>query len=122
IMEYGSLKGKLPEALFSVSGIQQVSLKNNNLNDTLDMGNNISDELQIVDLQNNKIDNVTLSSEYKNDLELYGNPVCNKTLGQTQYCQLRQSTSGYSTSFPDCGSKPCRSDQKPSSLRSFRQN
>uniref|UniRef100_A0A251V0S5 non-specific serine/threonine protein kinase n=1 Tax=Helianthus annuus TaxID=4232 RepID=A0A251V0S5_HELAN len=118
IMEFGSLKGKLPEALFSLSGIEQVSLKNNNLNGTLDMGGSISDDLQTVDLQNNKIDNVTLSSDYKNDLELYGNPVCNKTLGQTLYCQLRQSTSGYSTSYPDCkGSKPCRSDQKPSTLR-----
>ncbi|KAD3068957.1 hypothetical protein E3N88_36837 [Mikania micrantha] len=117
IMEFGTLKGKLPEALFSLSGIQQVSLKNNNLNDTLDMGGSISDDLQLVDLQNNKIDNVTLSTEYKNKLELFGNPVCNKTLEQTQYCQLQTSTSGYSTSFPDCGSKVCRSDQKPSPLK-----
>ncbi|KAI3741491.1 hypothetical protein L1987_59165 [Smallanthus sonchifolius] len=117
IMEFGSLKGKLPEALFGLSGIQQVSLKNNNLNDTLDMGGNISDDLQVVDLQNNKIDNVTLSTEYKNKLELFGNPVCNKTLEQSAYCQLQQSTSSYSTSFPDCGSKPCPSDQKPSPLR-----
>ncbi|KAK9056039.1 hypothetical protein SSX86_027126 [Deinandra increscens subsp. villosa] len=117
IMESGTLKGKLPEALFGISGIQQVSLKNNNLNDTLDMGSSISASLQVVDLQNNNIENVTLSSEYKNKLELFGNPVCNKTLEQSQYCQLQQSTSTYSTSFPDCGSKPCRSDQKPSPLR-----
>ncbi|KAI3800680.1 hypothetical protein L1987_28774 [Smallanthus sonchifolius] len=117
IMEFGSLKGKLPEALFGLSGIQQVSLKNNNLNDTLDMGGNISDDLQLVDLQNNKINNVTLSTGYKNKLELFGNPVCNNTLEQSQYCQLQQSTSSYSTSFPECGSKPCPSDQKPSPLR-----
>ncbi|KAK1420303.1 hypothetical protein QVD17_21799 [Tagetes erecta] len=116
-MEFGSLKGKLPKALFSLSEIQQVSLKNNNFNDTLDMGDNINVDLQLVDLKNNKIGNVTLSSEYKNQLELFGNPVCDQTLEQTQYCQLQQSTSSYSTSFPDCGNKPCRSDQKPSPLR-----
>lgn len=44
-------------------------LKNNNLNDTLDMSGNISEDLQMVDLQNNKINNVTLNNEYKNKLE-----------------------------------------------------
>ncbi|XP_076901421.1 leucine-rich repeat receptor protein kinase HPCA1-like [Bidens hawaiensis] len=116
IMESGSLKGKLPEALFGLSGIQTFSLKNNNLNDTLDMSGNISEDLQIVDLQNNKINNVTLNSEYKNKLELFGNPICNTTFGQTQYCQLQQLPSGYFTPLP-CGSIPCPSDQKPSSLR-----
>lgn len=33
------------------------------------MGDNISDQLQLVDLQSNKIDNATLSSQYKNTLE-----------------------------------------------------
>ncbi|XP_071740760.1 leucine-rich repeat receptor protein kinase HPCA1-like [Rutidosis leptorrhynchoides] len=112
VMEFGSLKGKLPQALFGLPGIQLVRLKNNNFNGTLFMGNKISDNLNLVDLQSNKIDSVTLSDEYKNTLELYGNPVCNKTLKQTKYCQLQQASISYSTNLVQCGTKTCRSDLK----------
>ena len=43
-------------------------LKNNQINDTLDMGNSISLALQLVDLQDNKIESVKVSGEYKNTL------------------------------------------------------
>nr|XP_043620329.1 leucine-rich repeat receptor protein kinase HPCA1-like [Erigeron canadensis] len=112
IMESGSLTGKLPQALFSSSGTQIVRLKNNNLNDTLVMGDIIGGRLQLVDLQSNNITNVTLSTEFKSKLELYGNPVCQDALKQTTYCQLQQSTSTYSTSLAECGAKSCQLDQK----------
>ncbi|GKA27513.1 probable leucine-rich repeat receptor-like protein kinase [Tanacetum coccineum] len=117
VMEFGTLKGKLPQTLFSLSGIQTVRLMSNNLNDTLFMGDSIGSQLELVDLQNNKINNVTLSSSYKQELELYGNPVCNQTLENSPYCQLQQSASPYSTSLPDCGTKSCRPDQKQSPLK-----
>ncbi|KAL4563627.1 hypothetical protein LXL04_027672 [Taraxacum kok-saghyz] len=112
VMEFGSLKGKLPQDLFSLSGIQQVKLKNNLLNDTLTMGDNIGDQLNLVDLQSNKIGNVTLSSDYKNQLELYGNPVCGTTLENSTYCQLQASPNSYATSTGDCGTKLCRRNSK----------
>ncbi|XP_024992445.1 probable leucine-rich repeat receptor-like protein kinase At5g49770 [Cynara cardunculus var. scolymus] len=113
MMEFGALTGKLPQALFSLSGIQQVMLKNNNLNDTLSMDSSISDQLQLVDLQSNEIRNVTLSSEYKNTLELHGNPVCDAALESSTYCQLQQRNSNaYSTSLAACNGKSCHSDQK----------
>ncbi|KAI3697502.1 hypothetical protein L6452_30584 [Arctium lappa] len=113
VMEFASLRGRLPQELFSLSGIQQVKLKNNELNDTLNMGSSISEQLQLVDLQSNKIEAVTLSSEYRNTLELSGNPVCDTALAHTTYCRLQQQTSkAYSTSLTSCGSKLCPSDQK----------
>lgn len=113
VMEFSSLKGRLPQELFSLSGIQQVKLKNNELNDTLNMGSSISEQLQLVDLQRNDIEAVTLSSEYRNTLELSGNPVCNTALAHTTYCRVQQQTSkAYSTSLANCGSKSCPSDQK----------
>nr|XP_043610443.1 leucine-rich repeat receptor protein kinase HPCA1 [Erigeron canadensis] len=113
VMEFGSLKGKLPQELFSLSGIQQVKLRNNELNDTLSMGSSVSEQLQLVDLQRNDIEAVTLSAEYKNTLELSGNPVCNTALAHTNYCRVQQQTSkAYSTSLANCGSKSCPSDQK----------
>ncbi|KAD3337830.1 hypothetical protein E3N88_33351 [Mikania micrantha] len=113
VMEFGSLKGRLPQELFSLSGIQQVKLKNNELNETLNMGNSISEQLQLVDLQSNEIEAVTLSSDYRNTLELSGNPVCNTALAHTTYCRVQQQTlKAYSTSLANCGSKSCRTNQK----------
>ncbi|GJU26537.1 probable leucine-rich repeat receptor-like protein kinase [Tanacetum coccineum] len=113
VMEFGPLKGRLPQELFSLSGIQQVKLKNNALNDTLNMGSSISEQLQLVDLQSNEIEAVTLSAEYRNTLELSGNPVCDTALAHTTYCRVQQQTAkAYSTSLANCGSKSCSLDQK----------
>ena len=43
-------------------------LRNNALNNTLDMGDNICPQLQLVDLQDNQISSVTIRSQYKNTL------------------------------------------------------
>ncbi|KAL3506932.1 hypothetical protein ACH5RR_032314 [Cinchona calisaya] len=113
IVEYGSLEGMVPQKLFSLPEIQQVKLKNNAFNDTLNMGRSISQQLQLVDLQNNEIPSVTLGSGYENTLILIGNPVCTVALANTSYCQLQQqSEKPYSTSLANCGSKSCPSDQK----------
>ncbi|XP_028081351.1 probable leucine-rich repeat receptor-like protein kinase At5g49770 [Camellia sinensis] len=113
VIEYGSLQGLLPQKLFSSPQIQQVKLRNNAFNDTLNMGNSISQQLQLVDLQNNQISTVTLGSGYTNTLILIGNPVCTTALANTAFCQLQQQTTKpYSTSVANCGSKSCSPDQK----------
>lgn len=113
IMEFGSLEGPLPSKLFSSPQIQQVKLRHNALNNTLDMGDSISPQLQLVDLQDNQITSVTLSSGYKNTLILIGNPVCLTALSNTNYCQLQQQPKKpYSTSLANCGNKSCPPDQK----------
>ncbi|XP_057486621.1 leucine-rich repeat receptor protein kinase HPCA1-like [Actinidia eriantha] len=112
VIEFGSLQGALPQKLFSLPQIQQVKLRSNAFNDTLNMGNSISQELQLVDLQNNWISTVTLGSGYKNTLILVGNPVCTSALANTEYCQLQQQTTkAYSTSLANCGSKSCSPEQ-----------
>ncbi|KAK7386799.1 hypothetical protein VNO78_27135 [Psophocarpus tetragonolobus] len=113
ILEFGSLQGPLPSKLFDIPQIQQVKLRNNALNNTLDMGDNICPQLQLVDLQDNEISSVTLSSQYKNTLILIGNPVCTTALSNTNYCQLQQQAKQpYSTSLANCGGKSCSPDQK----------
>ncbi|KAI9153999.1 hypothetical protein LWI28_019577 [Acer negundo] len=114
VMEYGSLQGRVPEKLFSFSQIQQVKLRNNMFNGSLSFGDSFSSQLQLVDLENNKITSVTLSSSYTNTLILVGNPVC-AALPNTSYCQpQQQSTKPYSTSLVQCGGKSCPADQKMS--------
>ncbi|RYR79137.1 hypothetical protein Ahy_A01g003991 isoform B [Arachis hypogaea] len=112
VMEFGSLEGPLPSKLFSIPQIQQVKLRNNALNNTLDLGDNICPQLQLVDLQDNQISSVILRSQYKNTLILIGNPVCS-VLSNTNYCQLQQQPKQpYSTSLANCGGKSCPPDQK----------
>ncbi|XLR43676.1 hypothetical protein S83_028336 [Arachis hypogaea] len=87
-MEFGSLEGPLPSKLFSIPQIHQVKLRNNALNNTLDLGDNICPQLQLVDLQDNQISSVILRSQYKHILILIGNPVCG-VLSNTNYYQLQ---------------------------------
>ncbi|CAL0313203.1 unnamed protein product [Lupinus luteus] len=113
VMEFGSLQGSLPSKLFSSPQIQQVKLRSNALNNTLDMGDSICPQLQLVDLQDNQISSVTLSSQYKKTLILIGNPVCTTGLSNTNYCQLQQQPKQpYSTSLANCGGRSCPPDQK----------
>ncbi|CAH9089883.1 unnamed protein product [Cuscuta europaea] len=114
VIEYGSLQGPVPQELFSFPQIQQLKLRNNAFNDTLNMGSSISHRLQLVDFQNNEISSVTLGSGYRKTLILIGNPVCTSPLAKTDYCQLQQQAANpYSTSLANCGSKSiCSSDKK----------
>ncbi|KAL0348173.1 UNVERIFIED_CONTAM: putative leucine-rich repeat receptor-like protein kinase [Sesamum angustifolium] len=59
IMDNTHIQGELPDSLFDVPCLQTVSLKNNRLNGTLNIGSNHSDELQLVDLRNNFIEAIT---------------------------------------------------------------
>uniref|UniRef100_A0A0A9DC00 non-specific serine/threonine protein kinase n=1 Tax=Arundo donax TaxID=35708 RepID=A0A0A9DC00_ARUDO len=80
-MQSVGLSGQLPQMLFSFPKLQDVVLSDNQLNGTLDMGNNISEGLDLVDIQNNKITSVTVYNSFKGQfLNLAGNPLCNNSL------------------------------------------
>ncbi|MBA0854777.1 hypothetical protein Goshw_004804 [Gossypium schwendimanii] len=113
VIEHGSLQGPVPEKLFSFPQIQQVKLRNNAFNGTLNLGDSVGTQLQLVDLQNNQISSITLGSGYSNTLILIGNPVCTTAISNTNFCQIQQQNSKpYSTSLANCGSKSCPIDQK----------
>ncbi|KAL2227850.1 probable leucine-rich repeat receptor-like protein kinase At5g49770 [Sesamum indicum] len=112
LIEYGPLNGSIPSELFSLPQIQQVKLRNNAFSDKLDMSGNIGQQLQLVDLEYNKISSVTLGSGYRNTLMLIGNPVCSVSLKNTVYCQIQQPPGPYSTSLKNCGVETCDSDSK----------
>ncbi|AQK94064.1 Putative leucine-rich repeat receptor-like protein kinase family protein [Zea mays] len=78
-MQSVGLSGQLPQKLFSFPQLQHLVLSDNELNGTLDMGNNMSKHLDLVDIQNNKITSVTVYNSFKN-LKLEGNPLCNDSL------------------------------------------
>ncbi|XP_017225911.1 leucine-rich repeat receptor protein kinase HPCA1 [Daucus carota subsp. sativus] len=113
IVEYGPFQGIVPSELFSLPQIQQIKLRNNAFNGTLDLGSSVSQQLELIDLQNNLISSFILSSEY-HKLMLRGNPICaNSTLGNTDFCKLQEESSKpYSTSLEQCGNISCVSGQK----------
>ncbi|KAK1265117.1 putative leucine-rich repeat receptor-like protein kinase [Acorus gramineus] len=111
-IEAGGIEGQLPTQLFSFPQLQQVLLKDNNLSGSLNLGNNISPPLQLIDLQNNNITGVSLGSAYLNTLILVGNPACSSRIVNDNYCRLQQQpTKAYSTSLASCGSRSCPTDQ-----------
>ncbi|KAK6277068.1 hypothetical protein POUND7_017391, partial [Theobroma cacao] len=113
VIEHGSLQGPVPQKLFSFPQIQQVKLRNNAFNGTLNLGDKVGTQLKLVDLQNNQISSITLGSGYTNTLILIGNPVCTSALSNTNYCQVQQqNTKPYATSLANCGRKSCPIDQK----------
>ncbi|KAH7654178.1 Non-specific serine/threonine protein kinase protein, partial [Dioscorea alata] len=112
VISSGRLRGKVPKNLFSFPQLQQVILNNNAFNGTLDMGNNISPQLQTVNFQNNEIISYTPNSSYNGTLILVGNPACSTQIENTIYCRLEQNQlSSYSTSLANCGSNSCPPDQ-----------
>ncbi|EHA8587935.1 putative leucine-rich repeat receptor-like protein kinase [Cocos nucifera] len=91
VVESGRLQGEMPQKLFSFPSLQEVILKNNSFNGTLNLGNNISQQLQLVDFEDNHLTSVTLSSNYNDSIILRGNPVCNNAHLQ-DYCVFDRQT------------------------------
>ncbi|KAF8411899.1 hypothetical protein HHK36_004457 [Tetracentron sinense] len=112
VLEYGTLQGPVPQTLFSFPQLQQVKLRNNAFNDSPDMGNSISQQLQLVDLQNNQISRAAFSNiGYNETLILIGNPVCDKALSNSVYCKPQEPPKPYSTSLVNCANKQCSPGQ-----------
>lgn len=105
-MQSVGISGKLPQELFSRTNLQHVILSHNQLNGTLDMGNNISKDLDLVDIRNNSISSVTVygTLNYTN-LKLEGNPLCSDSLlSSTTLCtdQLTEPPTVYPTFNVQC--------------------
>ncbi|PKA51819.1 putative leucine-rich repeat receptor-like protein kinase [Apostasia shenzhenica] len=111
VIESGGLHGKIPQNMFRFPQIQQVLLKGNAFNGTLDLGKTGSD-LQVVNFENNAITNYKSSPNYNATIVLIGNPVCTAQLENPIYCSPQQQMQkAYSTSLLHCTSTPCTLDQ-----------
>ncbi|KAI4302608.1 hypothetical protein MLD38_038332 [Melastoma candidum] len=112
IIENGSLQGTVPQSLFTLPQLQEVKLRNNNFNGTLNLGTDFSHLLELVDLQNNQIVGATVNSGgYNNTLILMGNPICTPPPANSDFCQL-PAVVAYSTDLSSCGNKLCASNER----------
>ncbi|XP_072993063.1 leucine-rich repeat receptor protein kinase HPCA1-like [Typha latifolia] len=112
VMENSMLSGQVPEKLFALPQLQQVTLKRNAFNGTLNMSGDISPQLQSVDLQTNQIIAANIASSYKNTIILVDNPVCldAEFAASGNYCTIQKNpVPPYSTSLDKCVSKSCSS-------------
>ncbi|KAJ0977192.1 hypothetical protein J5N97_012666 [Dioscorea zingiberensis] len=113
MLEYLRIRGQIPTALFSFPPLQTARLRNNKFNGTLNIGTEYSSQLELVDVQYNNIQYFTLGGGYKNQLKLAGNPFCEQSGSDEQYCQLSQHTiTPYSTAPQDnCIPISCPAEQ-----------
>ncbi|KAI9096399.1 hypothetical protein K1719_026118 [Acacia pycnantha] len=110
-LENTELQGKIPTSLFSQPNIETVLMRNNQLNDTLNVSN-YTHNLALVDLGANKItDFAQKSQKITFNVTLVGNPICLETGADSQsYCTNSQNSITYSTVPNNCIPPPCSSN------------
>ncbi|XP_026663823.2 probable leucine-rich repeat receptor-like protein kinase At5g49770 [Phoenix dactylifera] len=111
-LEYLKIEGQLPSALFSFPPLQTAKLRGNQFNGTLDIGTDYSSSLELIDLRDNDISQITLGGGgFDKGIILVGNPICNQGGTDLRYCKIsQQSTPAYSTP-QNCVPIPCPSDE-----------
>ncbi|CAA6667762.1 unnamed protein product [Spirodela intermedia] len=114
VMESLRVGGEIPQSLFTIPQLQTLRLRNNLFNGTLDIGSNFSGQLQLVDLENNRIERFVEGGGYKNELRLLGNPYCDQSTSDTRCATGIRSTLPYTTPIPNCQQLTCSADQKQS--------
>ncbi|KAF7840304.1 putative leucine-rich repeat receptor-like protein kinase [Senna tora] len=112
-LENTGVEGQIPVSIFNQSNIESVEMRNNQLNGTLDIGNDYSSHLDLIDLENNKItDFDQKNSNIDITVKLEGNNICLETGATSEsYCQDSESTVSYSTPANSCTPLVCSSDQ-----------
>ncbi|GLT44494.1 hypothetical protein SLA2020_183860 [Shorea laevis] len=111
-MENTQLQGEVPVNLFRLPHLQTVGLKRNQLNGTLVIGVIFSNQLSLIDLQNNLISDFHGTEGYDIRIILADNPICDETGATKTYCEVPQSnsTSLYTTPPNSCLPTTCNSD------------
>nr|XP_019708256.1 probable leucine-rich repeat receptor-like protein kinase At5g49770 [Elaeis guineensis] len=111
-LESLQIEGQLPAALFSFPPLQTAKLRGNRFNGTLDIGTDYSSSLNLIDLRDNDITQITLGGAgFTKQIMLVGNPICNRGGTNLQYCKTsEQSAPPYSTP-QNCIPIPCPSNE-----------
>ncbi|RDX81659.1 putative leucine-rich repeat receptor-like protein kinase, partial [Mucuna pruriens] len=112
-MENTGLEGQIPDSLFSLSKLRNVILKDNRINGSLDLGNTYSNQLRLIDLQNNKIDNFKQQDMVASNVKiiLVHNPVCEESGVTKSYCSNEEVSAAPSTTTMNCEPASCSSGQ-----------
>ncbi|KAK7387638.1 hypothetical protein VNO78_22425 [Psophocarpus tetragonolobus] len=111
-MENTGLQGQIPDSLFNLSKLKNVILKDNRINGSLDIGDTYSKQLQVIDLQNNRIENFKQHDMVPSSIKikLVHNPVCEESGVARSYCSNPE-PSVPPTTTKNCEYAACSSGQ-----------
>ncbi|THU49294.1 hypothetical protein C4D60_Mb06t08040 [Musa balbisiana] len=116
MLEFLKVSGQIPTSLFGFPQMQKARLRSNLINGTLDLGSQYSKQLTLVDVQDNRVQELYYGG-YSNELLLEGNPYCDQQGSVSKYCDVAQQSNPaatYSTPMQNCGASVCTSDQEMS--------
>lgn len=112
MMARTGLEGQIPEEFFSIPQLQNVYLRDNQLNGTFSIASNYSRQLQVIDLQNNSIRAATLAPEYSFQLMLADNEFCQSPDLNSPYCNVQENLGSSFSTTANCSRLPqCTSEQ-----------
>ncbi|URE11815.1 Leucine-rich repeat receptor-like protein kinase, partial [Musa troglodytarum] len=117
MLEFLKVSGQIPASLFGFPQMQKARLRSNLINGTLDLGSQYSKQLTLVDVRDNRIQDLYYGG-YPNELLLERNPYCDQQGSVSKYCDVAQQSNPattYSTPMQNCGASVCPSDQEMSS-------
>ncbi|KAJ0040284.1 hypothetical protein Pint_27224 [Pistacia integerrima] len=108
VMENTNLRGPIPVELFSLPWLESVILKNNQLNESLDIGTSYGSQLHLIDVQNNSIEYFVVTG-YNKSLNLQNNPICEQSVEES--CLAPQVPSSSPSTppnncVPNCSNSP----------------
>ncbi|KAI9122529.1 hypothetical protein K1719_006369 [Acacia pycnantha] len=116
-MENTQLQGQISSSFFVLPNLRTVVLKRNELNGTLDIGSSSSSQLQLIDLQSNKIERLDPNGGVpKVKIILKDNPICEENgMASENYCSNSQPSDNlYKTPCNNCEPGACTVEQLPS--------
>ncbi|CAL9054363.1 unnamed protein product [Musa banksii] len=116
MLEFLKVSGQIPASLFGFPQMQKARLRSNLINGTLDLGSQYSKQLTLIDVQDNRVQELYYGG-YSNELLLEGNPYCDQQGSVSKYCDVAQQSNPaatYSTPMQNCGASVCTSDQEMS--------
>ncbi|GER38925.1 leucine-rich repeat protein kinase family protein, partial [Striga asiatica] len=109
IMDNTRLQGQIPVGIFELPQLETLVLRNNNLTGILNIGNTYGSNLS-VDLHNNSITGFQQAADYRLNLTLVGNPVCNINGPPARFCSV--GTRGNDLSLSNnCGAISCGANE-----------
>ncbi|KAI8531941.1 hypothetical protein RHMOL_Rhmol11G0174900 [Rhododendron molle] len=111
LMERTQLEGGIPVDLFNSTNLVTVLLSNNQLSGSLNLSASNSNQLGLLDLQNNSITTLELGTGNDMELKLAGNPICDRIQGTESYCGVQKTNPSYITSANNCTPTVCQSDE-----------
>ncbi|KAE9446762.1 hypothetical protein C3L33_21340, partial [Rhododendron williamsianum] len=125
LMERTQLEGGIPVDLFNSPNLVTVTdgygiyvltngisvLSNNQLSGILNLSASNSNQLGLLDLQNNSITNLELGTGNDTELKLASNPICDGIQGTESYCGVQKTNSSYITLANNCTPTVCQSGE-----------